>query len=85
MTGHSADALAYIEECIGPRQVGTLWRDDAGNTIRVLAVDRAPRSGRLWEIVEVDEVGQQVGFVRPHETAWNPDRNRVLSQPGGAE
>lgn len=83
MSARSTDTAAYIEECIGPRRPGTLWRDNAGNTVRVLSVDLQPASGWLWEIVEVDEAGQQVGYKRTHSTPWDADRNTVISQPGG--
>lgn len=71
----------YISDCIGPRVAGTLWRDRAGNTTRVLAVDRDPAGGELWTVTEVDEAGQQVGQKRTHCTPWDPDWDHVISQP----
>jgi hypothetical protein len=78
-TQHTED---FVGQCIGPRRVGTIWfsgRDHVN--VNVLAVDRNPPGWELWTITEVDLEGSQQGWERTHCTPWDPDRDRVISQP----
>jgi hypothetical protein len=78
------DTEDFVSECIGPRQVNTVWRSDRDRVdVKVLAVDRDPDGWELWTITEVDLDGSQQGWERTHCTPWDPDRDRVISQPAG--
>lgn len=80
---HNADTNAYIDECIGPRRPGTVWFSGYDRVnVEVLAVDRNPGDHMLWSITEVDVEGSQRGWKRTHCTAWDHDRDVVVSQPG---
>lgn len=82
---HSPDIEQHITECIGPRQPGTVWFSGYDHVkVEVLAVDRDPEGWMLWSITERDVEGSQQGWKRTHCTAWDPDRDSVISQPAVA-
>ncbi len=74
-----ASTKAHINEQIGPRKVGTVWKErHGGPTVEVLAIDRDPAGWMLWSITEVDLDGSQKGMRRTHCTAWDP-RDQVVT------
>lgn len=71
---------AWVDECLGPRQVGGryhcgYWAQD----YTVVAIERGPREGwPVWQITVRDDGD---GQTRSHCTAWEPKCDRVLAEP----
>lgn len=77
---------AAVEECIGPRRVGTRYRSHQfGDVITVLSVDRGTDPGQWpsWSVTEANEAELDRGAARTHCTPWDA-RDKVLSQPPAA-
>ncbi len=73
---HSADTLAYIDECIGPRRVGGRYRSYYWDTeYEVLAIDRDPADTPLWSITV--KFADRSGPTQ-HCTPWD-SRDRVVT------
>jgi hypothetical protein len=73
----------YITRCIGPREVGTRYRSSFFDDVTVLAVDRDTGDWMLWSVTEATDEELARGASRTHCTAWDYDRDHVISQPQG--
>lgn len=79
---HDQETVQYIDRCIGPRTVGTVWWSGYDRVnVEVLSVDRDPPGWELWTVTEVDLEGSQQGWQRTHCTPWDGSRDRVVRQP----
>lgn len=73
-----------ITEYIGPRHVGGRYSSGYwGDEYTVLAIDREPADGSLWSITEATDEEMRRNASRTHCTAWDPRKDRVISQPAG--
>lgn len=75
---HDPDTEAYIDECIGPRVIGTYYRSSFDDNVTVLAIDRDPPGWMLWSITEANDDELARGASRTHCTRWDPRRDRVI-------
>lgn len=82
---HDPETVRYISECIGPRVVGTRYRSSWGDDVTVLAVDRDPAGWELWTVTEATDEELRANRSRTHCTDWDYDRDRVITQPQGAD
>lgn len=87
---HRAAAVAaYLEEAVGPRQVGgTYYSGYWGTTYRVDAIHTGDEARQVlgmasdWAIIETDLDGPSKNHPRTHCTPWHR-RDRVIQQPPG--
>jgi hypothetical protein len=71
----------WVAQAIGPRRVGGRYSNGYWKSAyTVLAIDAGPReSWPDWEItVQYDDLETPT----THCTAWDPQRDRVLAEPG---
>ncbi|MFC4066751.1 hypothetical protein [Actinoplanes subglobosus] len=80
----AADAAAFLDKCIGPRQVGGRYYSGYwGEEYTVTAIDR-DLVNATWSITEATDAEAAAGRSRTHHTPWEYDRDRVVAQPATA-
>ena len=71
---------AWVDECLGPQQVGGRYHCGYWNQgYTVVAIERGPREG--WPVWQITVLGDGEERTRSHCTAWEPKRDRVLPAP----
>lgn len=73
-----AETAEFFKNAIGPRKVGGRYYNGYwGEEYTVLNIETNRTSWPLWQIT----VRWEDGSKTSHCTAWDPDRDRVVSAP----
>ncbi len=74
----------WVAANIGPRKVGGRYRSGYdGGEYTVTAIDPGPREG--WPVWQITVLHDGSDYPVSHCTAWDPQRDQVLSEPDAAQ
>lgn len=76
MRSIDAETAAWFKEVIGPREVGGRYYSHcSGREYTVINIETNRPSWPIWQITIRWEDGREAS----HCTAWDPDRDRIIS------